>query len=92
MTAKRTISLTDQGYEFARSLVEKGRFASLSAVLQHGLRLVEQSEAEQQARLDAIRGERARRAGQPSLPTEEMDDLLAAWRAERDADKVDDVA
>lgn len=53
---------------------------------------MEQSEAEQQARLDAIRGELARRAGQPSLPTEEMDELLAAWRAERDADKVDDVA
>lgn len=92
MTAKRTISLTDQGYEFARSLVEKGRFASLSAVLQHGLHLVEQSEAEHQARLDAIRGELSRRAGQPSVPTEEMDELLAAWRAKRAADKVDDVA
>ncbi len=92
MTAKRTISLTDQGYDFARSLVDKGRFASLSAVLQHGLRLVEQSEAEQQARLDAIRGELSRRAGQPSLPTEEMDELLDAWRGARDAGKIDDLA
>ena len=68
MTAKRTISLTDQGYEYAKSLVEQGRFASLSAVLQHGLRLVEQSEAEQRARLDAIRGELDRRGAAAPSP------------------------
>ena len=92
MTSKRTVSLTDRGYEYAKSLVEKGRFASLSAVLQHGLRLVEQSEAEHQARLDAIRGELDRRAAQPSLSTEEMDDLLTAWRTERDKGAIDDLA
>lgn len=92
MTAKRTISLTDQGYTFAKSLVEQGRFASLSAVLQHGLLLVEQSEAEHQARLDAIRGELDRRADQPSISTGEMDVLLTRWRAERDAGELDDLA
>ena len=81
MTAKRTISLTDRGYEFAKSLVDKGRFASLSAVLQHGLCLVEQAEAVHSARLDAIRGELDRRSSQPSVSTEQMDARLAEWRA-----------
>lgn len=85
MTAKRTVSLTDQGYEYAKSLVDSGRFSSLSAVLQHGLRLVERDEAEHQARLAAIRGDLERRAGQPPLSTEAIDERLRDWRAERDA-------
>jgi len=85
MTVKPTISLTDQGYVFAKSLVDSGRFASISAVLQHGLRLLEQEEAEYHARLDAIRADLDRRAVEPSLSTDEMDKRLAAWRAERDA-------
>lgn len=92
MTAKRTISLTDEGHQFASALVESGRFASLSAVMQHGLRLVEQEEAEHRARLDAIRGELDRRAGQPAISMDEMDERLASWRAERDAGGPDDLA
>jgi antitoxin ParD1/3/4 len=93
MTAKPTVSLTDQGYDFARSLVAKGRFASLSAVLQHGLTLVAREEDEHEARLAAIRADLERRAAQPSLPTEEMDRRLAAWRARREAaDAPDDLA
>ena len=85
MTVKPTVSLPDQAYEFAQGLVASGKFASLSAVVQHGLRLVEREEAEHHARLDAIRADLERRARQPSLTIEEMDARLAAWRAERDA-------
>lgn len=83
MTVKPTISLTDRAHEFARSLVENGKFASLSAVVQHGLQLIQREEAEHQARLEAIRADLDRRAETPSISTEEMDEQLAAWRAER---------
>jgi antitoxin ParD1/3/4 len=37
MTAKASISLTDEQQAFARGLVKSGQYASLSAVLQRGL-------------------------------------------------------
>jgi len=90
MTVKPTISLTDRAHRFAKSLVEGGKFASLSAVVQYGLRLVEREEEEQRARLDAIRADLDRRAAQASISSEEMDARIAAWRAERDrTDPVD---
>ncbi|MGH6621879.1 MAG: ribbon-helix-helix domain-containing protein [Alphaproteobacteria bacterium] len=84
MTAKPTVSLTDRTFEFAKSLVAQGKFASLSAVVQYGLGLVEREEEEHRTRLEAIRADLARRAAQPSISTEKMDDLIAAWRADRD--------
>ncbi|MEQ9332473.1 type II toxin-antitoxin system ParD family antitoxin [Thalassobaculum sp.] len=83
MTVKPTISLTDEAHAFARSLVESGKFASLSAVIQHGLRLVERENEEHRARLDAIRADLDRRAAQPSISMEEMDERLATWRLDR---------
>lgn len=41
MTVKSSISLTDQQDAFARRLVAEGRYSSLSAVIQHGLELVQ---------------------------------------------------
>jgi antitoxin ParD1/3/4 len=85
MTVKPTISLTDQAYEYAKALVERGEFASLSAVVQHGLRLMQHEEEERLARLEAIRKTLELRAAQTPISTEEMDERLAAWRAQRDA-------
>lgn len=92
MTAKPTISLTDQAHQFAKGLVARGRFASLSAVVQYALQLVEREEQEHQARLDAIRADLARRAEQPSMSMEDMDARLAAWRRERDSQELEDLA
>ena len=92
MTVKPTVSLTDQAHEFARGLVASGQFASLSAVVQHGLRLVEREQDEHRARLDAIRADLERRAAQASISTDEMDARLAAWRAERDTSGLADLA
>ena len=92
MTIKPTVSLTDEAHEFARSLVESGKFASLSSVVQHGLRLVEREEKEHRARLDAIRTDLDRRAGQTSIGTDDMDDRIAAWRSERDRTNPVDLA
>ena len=92
MTVKPTVSLTDHAHDFAKSLVARGKFASLSAVVQYGLGLVERQEQEQRARLDAIRADLERRAAEPSIPTEDMDARLAAWRAERDRREPADLA
>lgn len=40
MTVKSSISLTDDQHSFAKRLVESGRFASVSAVLQQGVELL----------------------------------------------------
>ncbi len=44
MSTELTVPLTDQGYDLAASLVATGRFASLSAVVQHGLALIARGE------------------------------------------------
>jgi antitoxin ParD1/3/4 len=55
MSAEPTVPLTDQGYDLATSLVATGRFATLSAVVQHGLALVAREEEERGSRLATIR-------------------------------------
>ena len=40
MTVKSSISLSDRQHAFASSLVESGRFGSVSAVVQQGLELL----------------------------------------------------
>ena len=84
MAVKPAGSLTDHAHACARSLVDSGRLASLSAVIQHGIGLVEREEQEHRARLDAIRADLDRRAAEPFITMEEMDARLAQWRAERD--------
>ena len=42
MTVKSSISLSDEQHTFARALVEAGRYASFSAVLQQGVDLLRQ--------------------------------------------------
>jgi antitoxin ParD1/3/4 len=55
MTAKTSISLTDSQEAFARDLVERGRYPSLSAVLQHGLELLRTQRETEQAEVSALR-------------------------------------
>ena len=52
---KPTVSPTDQSYASVQGLDAEGKFSSLSAVMQHGLPLVEREVAERGARLEAIR-------------------------------------
>lgn len=48
MSVKSSISLSDQQDAFARSLVEQGKYSSVSAVIQNGLNLLRQrTEAEE---------------------------------------------
>jgi antitoxin ParD1/3/4 len=55
MTAKTSISLTDEQEAFARSLVETGQYSSLSAVLQRGLDMLRRDSELRAAELEALR-------------------------------------
>jgi antitoxin ParD1/3/4 len=59
--------------ELIQRQVRSGRFASASEVVREGLRLIEEREAEREARLEALRTEIARgRESGPGIPAEEV--------------------
>lgn len=77
MTVKSSISLTDDQHSFAKTLVDAGRFPSVSAVLQHGvelLRLQMENEALERAALAEVL---ARRRGGKFVSGAKMDGRLA---------------
>ncbi len=55
MTAKTSISLTDDQESYARALVESGQYPSLSAVLQRGLEMLRRENEMRDAELQALR-------------------------------------
>ncbi len=55
MTAKTSISLTDDQEAYARGLVESGQYPSLSAVLQRGLEMLRHDNEMRDAELQALR-------------------------------------
>ncbi|HEX3573323.1 MAG TPA: type II toxin-antitoxin system ParD family antitoxin [Rhodopila sp.] len=55
MTAKTSISLTDDQEAYARALVESGQYPSLSAVLQRGLEMLRRDSEMHDAELQALR-------------------------------------
>lgn len=55
MTVKTSISLTDAQESYARSLVEQGRYPSLSAVLQQGLEMLRTETEAKDAEIAALR-------------------------------------
>lgn len=90
MTKRLTISVPDEIETRLRALIEAGDYASASEVFRAGLRLIEQERAderrreeEQQARLEAIRQDLKRRMAEPGIPFEQVTQMLAARRAEK---------
>lgn len=71
MTVKTSISLTDAQEAYARSLVERGVYPSLSAVLQQGLELLKTQVSLQDAELAALRALLDERAKGPFISIEE---------------------
>lgn len=83
MSVKASISLTESQEAYARNLVAQGHYASLSAVLQHGLELMR----EQSQNTDALRELLDRRRNGTFVTLEEGEkrtqDMIARKRAER---------
>ncbi|CAM5553569.1 hypothetical protein FALB51S_00076 [Frigidibacter albus] len=78
MTVKSSISLRDDQHAFAKTLVEGGRFPSVSAVVQQGLDLLRQQDADAAADRAALVALLAERARGPFVSA----DTLRAQRAE----------
>ena len=83
MTVKSSISLTDEQHAFARTLVDKGRFSSLSAVLQQGVDLLRQRMYAEEAEIAALRELLSRRRKGRFLSDREMDKRLDAMITEK---------
>jgi antitoxin ParD1/3/4 len=52
----RNVVLTEQQAELVEALVRSGHYQNASEVLRDGLRLLQRREAEEQAKLEALRG------------------------------------
>ena len=65
MTVKSAVSFIDEHHAFARAKVERGEFASVSAVVAAGIQRLRDEEAERKAMLDALADEVRRRAETP---------------------------
>jgi antitoxin ParD1/3/4 len=64
MSVKASVSVTAGQADFARRLVERGRYPSLSAVVQHGLELLRAETELREAELAALGALFAGRAGE----------------------------
>lgn len=62
MSVKASISLSEQQDAFARELVRRGRYSSVSAVVQRGLELLREETEAREAELAALRALLADRA------------------------------
>jgi len=81
MTVKSSISLRDDQHAFARTLVESGRFPSVSAVVQHGLDLLREQDSDSQADRTALKALLAERAAGSFVSADALRARLAERRA-----------
>ena len=78
MVVKSSVSLRDDQHAFAKALVVAGRFPSVSAVLQQGLDLLKQQEADAQADRAALRVLLQQRANGAFVSADQLRARLAA--------------
>ena len=80
MVIKSSISLRSDQHAFARALVDSGRFPSMSAVVQQGLDLLRQQDADAQADRAALQALLLQRANGPFLSADQLRAKLATQR------------
>jgi antitoxin ParD1/3/4 len=78
MVVKSSVSLRDDQHAFAKALVSAGRFPSVSAVLQQGLELLQQQEADAQADRAALQVLLQQRAHGEFISADQLRGKLAA--------------
>ena len=83
MTVKSSVSLTGEQYAFAKSLVNAGRYSSISAVVQRGIDLLRRSlEIDDLERL-ALQRALSRRQDGEFVSADEMDEQLSRMIADK---------
>jgi antitoxin ParD1/3/4 len=87
MTVKASISLTDAQEAYARSLVEAGRYPSLSAVLQQGLQLLRRDDEAREVELEALRSLIDRRRAGPFVDLAEGEAQVRAMLERKKASR-----
>jgi antitoxin ParD1/3/4 len=85
MTVKSSISLTDEQDAFARQLVEKGRFPSVSAALQQGLELLRVRFENDELELEALRTLLLERRSGKFVSNDDMMDVISGAAAHKRA-------
>ena len=78
MVVKSSVSLREYQHAFAKALVVAGRFPSVSAVLQQGLDLLKQQEADAQADRAALQVLLQQRANGAFISADQLRARLAA--------------
>jgi antitoxin ParD1/3/4 len=77
MTIKLSISLTDDQHSFAKSLVDTGKFSSVSAVLQRGTDLLRQQMEDNAIQTAALKEVMLLRRANKFITGETFDEHLA---------------
>ncbi|MHA7887217.1 type II toxin-antitoxin system ParD family antitoxin [Roseicyclus sp.] len=85
MTVKTSVSLSDQQAAFARKLVEEGRYASISAVIQHGLDRLQMEREAEMADVEALRAVLEERRKGPFVSNADAKAQTAAMLARKRA-------
>ena len=78
MVIKSSVSLREDQHAFAKALVGSGRFPSVSAVLQQGLDLLRQQDADTQADRAALQALLQQRANGSFISADQLRTRLAA--------------
>jgi len=86
MSVKASVSISRQQDLFARKLVEEGRFASLSAVIQRGLELLREETEMKDAELAVLKALIYDRMNGEFLTTEESNKQIEAMVARKKAE------
>ena len=73
MTAKFSISLNDAQHAFAKTLVESGRYPSVSAVLQQGIDFLRRQMEDEMQERAALKQLLAQRRGRKTISGAKMD-------------------
>ena len=83
MTVKSSISLTDDQHSFAKTLVDSGRFPSVSAVMQQGIELLREKMADEDLERAALAKVLGSRRSGPFVSATKMDNRLSKMIARK---------
>ncbi len=81
MSVKPSVSLSQEQHDFARALVEQGRYGSVNAVVQQGIELLRQRETAEPTEAQALKALLTYRREGAFVSGEQMDARIAEMAA-----------